>query len=89
MSDDTIFAPPPIEPIKLKDALEERYLAYALSTITQRALPDVRDGLSRRTAACFTRCGSSSSTPRAASRSARASSATDRQVSPAWRPVRL
>ena len=26
-------------------ALEERYLAYALSTITHRALPDVRDGL--------------------------------------------
>src|SRR6202163_3500741 len=26
-------------------ALSERYLAYALSTITQRALPDVRDGL--------------------------------------------
>ena len=37
--------PPPIEPIKLKDALEERYLAYALSTIMHRALPDVRDGL--------------------------------------------
>ena len=29
----------------LKDALEERYLAYALSTIMSRALPDVRDGL--------------------------------------------
>ena len=37
--------PPPYEPIKLKDALEERYLAYALSTIMGRALPDVRDGL--------------------------------------------
>jgi topoisomerase IV subunit A len=37
--------PPPIEPIRLKDALEERYLAYALSTIMHRALPDVRDGL--------------------------------------------
>ena len=37
--------PPPIEPIDLKDALEERYLAYALSTIMHRALPDVRDGL--------------------------------------------
>jgi topoisomerase-4 subunit A len=37
--------PPPIEPIGLKDALEERYLAYALSTIMHRALPDVRDGL--------------------------------------------
>jgi topoisomerase-4 subunit A len=27
------------------DALSKRYLAYALSTITQRALPDARDGL--------------------------------------------
>lgn len=35
----------PIEPVTLKDALEERYLAYALSTIMHRALPDVRDGL--------------------------------------------
>ncbi|SIT52913.1 DNA topoisomerase 4 subunit A [Mesorhizobium prunaredense] len=34
-----------IEPIDLKKALEERYLAYALSTIMHRALPDVRDGL--------------------------------------------
>ena len=34
-----------ILPVDLKAALEERYLAYALSTITQRALPDVRDGL--------------------------------------------
>ncbi len=40
--------PPPGEnnqPINLRDALEERYLAYALSTITGRALPDARDGL--------------------------------------------
>jgi topoisomerase-4 subunit A len=42
--------PPPdkghhIDRIELKDALEERYLAYALSTIMHRALPDVRDGL--------------------------------------------
>ena len=29
----------------LSEALSRRYLAYALSTITQRALPDVRDGL--------------------------------------------
>jgi topoisomerase-4 subunit A len=28
-----------------EEALSRRYLAYALSTITQRALPDVRDGL--------------------------------------------
>jgi topoisomerase-4 subunit A len=45
------LAPPPpdggdsIEPIDLRKALEERYLAYALSTITHRALPDARDGL--------------------------------------------
>jgi topoisomerase-4 subunit A len=34
-----------IQPVDLKTALEERYLAYALSTIMHRALPDVRDGL--------------------------------------------
>ena len=34
-----------IVPVDLKAALEERYLAYALSTIMHRALPDVRDGL--------------------------------------------
>ena len=34
-----------IEGVDLKSALEERYLAYALSTIMGRALPDVRDGL--------------------------------------------
>ncbi len=43
-------APPPpggddVETVGLRSALEERYLAYALSTITQRALPDARDGL--------------------------------------------
>src|SRR5215218_4235139 len=40
--------PPPrdeIQEIALRDALEERYLAYALSTIMHRALPDARDGL--------------------------------------------
>ncbi|TCT42867.1 DNA topoisomerase IV subunit A [Martelella mediterranea] len=31
--------------VDLRKALEERYLAYALSTIMHRALPDVRDGL--------------------------------------------
>jgi topoisomerase-4 subunit A len=46
MSNTTILPKPvPVEPINLKDALEERYLAYALSTIMHRALPDVRDGL--------------------------------------------
>jgi len=34
-----------IQAVDLKAALEERYLAYALSTIMHRALPDVRDGL--------------------------------------------
>src|SRR3569623_3771853 len=31
--------------VDLRKALEERYLSYALSTITQRALPVARDGL--------------------------------------------
>jgi topoisomerase IV subunit A len=34
-----------VEEIALREALEERYLAYALSTIMHRALPDARDGL--------------------------------------------
>lgn len=34
-----------IEQVSFRDALSERYLAYALSTITSRSLPDVRDGL--------------------------------------------
>ncbi|GGH16771.1 DNA topoisomerase 4 subunit A [Alsobacter metallidurans] len=34
-----------VESIDLREALEERYLAYALSTIMHRALPDARDGL--------------------------------------------
>ena len=38
-------APAPIRPIPFADALSRRYLAYALSTITARSLPDVRDGL--------------------------------------------
>ncbi|MGL4440361.1 MAG: DNA gyrase subunit A, partial [Bosea sp. (in: a-proteobacteria)] len=37
--------PDGVESIDLKSALEERYLAYALSTIMHRALPDARDGL--------------------------------------------
>src|SRR4030081_477212 len=35
----------PIAVVDLSTAAEERYLAYALSVITSRALPDVRDGL--------------------------------------------
>jgi topoisomerase-4 subunit A len=46
----TIHAPPPgdgdrILDEPLSEALSKRYLAYALSTIMHRALPDVRDGL--------------------------------------------
>ncbi len=39
----TVAPPPPPEPaaeaVNLREALEERYLAYALSTIMGRALP--------------------------------------------------
>ncbi|ABI76020.1 DNA topoisomerase IV, A subunit [Hyphomonas neptunium ATCC 15444] len=41
-------AEPPADRIinePMSEALSKRYLAYALSTITSRALPDVRDGL--------------------------------------------
>ena len=37
--------PSDVQEIALREALEERYLAYALSTIMNRALPDARDGL--------------------------------------------
>jgi len=37
--------PAEIQEIALRDALEERYFNYALSTIMNRALPDARDGL--------------------------------------------
>ncbi|MGB8602510.1 MAG: DNA topoisomerase IV subunit A [Rhizomicrobium sp.] len=43
-----MIAPPVHDDVRheaLSSALSTRYLAYALSTITQRALPDVRDGL--------------------------------------------
>src|ERR1700744_2481114 len=43
----TLIPPEPekIDEVPLRDALEERYLSYALSTIMHRALPDARDGL--------------------------------------------
>ncbi|MBP7066377.1 DNA topoisomerase IV subunit A [Ferrovibrio sp.] len=37
--------PDSIRDVPLSTALSERYLAYALSTITARSLPDARDGL--------------------------------------------
>ena len=36
---------PRIIPVKVQDELKTAYLAYAMSSITARALPDVRDGL--------------------------------------------
>ena len=33
------------EPIELQEEMEQSFLVYALSVITARALPDVRDGL--------------------------------------------
>ncbi|HHN72849.1 MAG TPA: DNA topoisomerase IV subunit A, partial [Thermopetrobacter sp.] len=45
MSEHPTADSPFTESVSLKEALEERYLAYALSTIMHRALPDVRDGL--------------------------------------------
>jgi topoisomerase-4 subunit A len=45
--DEKLIPPNPggVQEVALRDALEERYLAYALSTIMHRALPDARDGL--------------------------------------------
>jgi len=37
--------PPPVPDTSLADEAQRRYLNYALSVITSRALPDVRDGL--------------------------------------------
>ena len=37
--------PPGDEHVPLHEAAQTRYLNYALSVITSRALPDVRDGL--------------------------------------------
>ena len=41
----TTVAAMEVRPAPLADALSERYLAYAMSTITSRSLPDARDGL--------------------------------------------
>ena len=42
---DTTPPPPENEAVALHEAAQARYLNYALSVITSRALPDVRDGL--------------------------------------------
>ncbi|WP_419826298.1 DNA topoisomerase IV subunit A [Sphingomonas sp.] len=41
----TIDVPEPFHDVAFDEALSQRYLVYALSTITARSLPDVRDGL--------------------------------------------
>ena len=45
MTDQTELFASEVRDIPLTEALRERYLAYALSTITARSLPDARDGL--------------------------------------------
>ncbi|ABC22648.1 DNA topoisomerase IV subunit A [Rhodospirillum rubrum] len=45
MSKGPVPEPLEIRETPLSEALSERYLAYALSTIVSRSLPDVRDGL--------------------------------------------
>ena len=45
MSKSSSATPTPVPAVSFADALGERYLQYALSTITARSLPDVRDGL--------------------------------------------
>ena len=48
MSESTAPTPPPadrIENLQIEQELQDSYLTYAMSTIMDRALPDVRDGL--------------------------------------------
>ena len=48
MSDATLPPELPFEPVQaigLQDEMESSFLDYAMSVITSRALPDVRDGL--------------------------------------------
>ena len=46
MTDNTAALPPAdIQPITIEDEMRTSYLAYAMSVIVSRALPDVRDGL--------------------------------------------
>jgi DNA gyrase subunit A len=58
--DTGVLPPPPPgdEVVALHEAAQTRYLNYALSVITSRALPDVRDGLKPVQRRICTRCGS-------------------------------
>ena len=59
MANDDILDPEQsIQKADFSSALSERYLAYALSTITSRSLPDVRDGLNLFTDAFYLQCAS-------------------------------
>jgi DNA gyrase subunit A len=40
-----------VRPVNIEDEMRGSYLDYAMSVIVSRALPDVRDGLKRSTAA--------------------------------------
>ena len=68
--DDTVIEPtgaedqgPGTRDVIFNEALSERYLAYALSTIMSRSLPDVRDGLKPVQRRCCMRCGNCDWTP--------------------------
>lgn len=43
-------------PVYIEEEMQKSYIDYAMSVIIQRALPDVRDGLNRYTAAFSMRC---------------------------------
>jgi topoisomerase-4 subunit A len=73
----------------LRDALEERYLAYALSTIMHRALPDARDGLKPVHRRILYACGCCGSIPARPSRNRADRRRRDGQIPSAWRPVDL
>ena len=45
LPDQTLFANERIQNLPIEQELRESYLTYAMSTIIDRALPDVRDGL--------------------------------------------
>ncbi len=45
MTDTTNLPPSDIKPVTIEDEMRQSYLAYAMSVIVSRALPDVRDGL--------------------------------------------
>ncbi|MBI2709826.1 MAG: DNA gyrase subunit A [Actinobacteria bacterium] len=44
-TDTGLEEPAPVEPVEIQEEMERSFLDYSMSVITQRALPDVRDGL--------------------------------------------